>query len=240
MTGRVAYISMRRAAIVTGVSLLVMTAAAVFATDIAIGRLVVQGDAAATTDNIRASETLFRAGIFAWLIVLIADVLAAWGLYIFLKPANWGLSLLTAWFRLVYAAMLGAALFNYLHILLIISPDHLLAAPGTGQLQAQVMLRLSAFADTWGIGLMVFGFHILVLGYLAFRSGYIPKFFGVVLMIAFLGYLTNTVVALLLPGRENLKAVVEWVFIAPMVIGEVGLAFWLLIRGGKSGPGDPI
>lgn len=217
-----------------------MAASAVFATDIVLGRLVVQGDAAATTSNIRASETLFRAGIFGWLIVLICDVLAAWGLYIFLKPVNRSLSLLMAWFRLVYAAMLGAALFNLAHILLTISPDHLLAAPGTGQLQAQVMLRLSAFSDTWGIGLVVFGFHILVLGYLAFKSGYIPKFFGVVMMIAFFGYLTTNSADLLMPGHENLKAIVEWVFLVPMVVGELGLAVWLLIRGGKSSPGDPI
>lgn len=240
MKGSIDEISMRRAAIVTGVSLLVMAAGTVFATDIVLGRLVVQGDAAATTSNIRASETLFRAGIFSWLIVLICDVLAAWGLYIFLKPVNRSLSLLMVWFRLVYAAMLGAALFNLLHILLIISPDHLLAAPGTGQLQAQVMLRLSAFSDTWGIGLVVFGFHILVLGYLAFKAGYIPKFFGVVMMIAFFGYLTTNSADLLIPGHENLKAIVEWVFLAPMVIGELGLALWLLIRGGKSSPGDPI
>jgi hypothetical protein len=176
---------------------------------------------------------LFRIGLFSWLIILICDVLAAWGLYIFLKPVSQSLSLLTAWCRLVYAAILGTALYNFAVVLLLVSGDHYLAAFGIDQLQAEVLLFLNAFYDIWSIGLVVFGFHILVLGYLVFKSGYIPKILGVILIIASFGYLITSFANLLLPNYQNYQAILEWIFIIPMVIGEVGLALWLLFKGVK-------
>lgn len=88
MINRVAYISLRKAAIVTGVAILIMAIAAVFATDFVLGSLIVPGDAAATTNNIKASEMLFRTGIFSWLIILICDVLAAWGALYFSQTSK--------------------------------------------------------------------------------------------------------------------------------------------------------
>lgn len=138
-------ISMRKAAIVSGVAIMVMTVAAVVATNLTIGSLIVKDDAVITTNNIITSEVLFRSGIFSWLIILICDVLAAWGLYIFLKPVNKHLSLLMAWFRLVYAAILGTALLNYVNVLLLISGDDYVSSFGIEKFQSQVMLSLDAF-----------------------------------------------------------------------------------------------
>jgi len=230
MTNRIVDVSMRKAAIIAGVAILIMAMAAVFATDFVHERLIVPEDAAATTNNIKGSEMLFRAGVLSWLIILICDVLAAWGLYVFLKPVNKSLSLLMAWFRLVYVAILGAALLNLVIVLLLVRGDYL-AALGIDQLQAQVMLFLNAFNNIWSIGLVVFGFHILVLGYLVFKSGYIPKYLGVLLIIAFFGYLITNIANLLLPDYENYRAIIEWIFLVPMVVGELGLALWLLIKG---------
>jgi len=233
MTNRVTDISLRRAAIVTGVALLIMAVAAVFATDLVLERLVVPGDAAATTSNIRASEMLFRTGIFGWLIILICDVLAAWGLYVFLKPVDRSLSLLMAWFRLVYVAILGTALLNLVIVLLLVSGDDYLAGLGVDQLQGHVLLFLNAFGAMWSIGLAVFGFHILVLGYLVLKSGYIPKVLGVLLLIAFFGYLITNSANLLSPKYESYRAMIEWPFLVPMVVGELGLGLWLLFKGAR-------
>jgi len=233
MTNGVADKSLRRGAIVAGVAILIMAVAAVFATDLVLNRLTVPGDAAATTDNIRASEVLFRAGIFGWLIILICDVLAAWGLYVFLKPVDKSISLLMAWFRLVYVAILGTSLLSLVIVLLLVSGDGYLAALGVDQLQGHVLLFLNAFGDMWSIGLLVFGFHILLLGYLAFKSGYIPRVLGVLLMSAFVGYLLTNSANLLSPNYESYRAILEWPFLVPMVLGEVGLAVWLLFKGVK-------
>lgn len=225
-------ISPRKAAIVTGIAILIMTAAAVSATDLTIGSLIVPDNPAATTNNIQASEMLFRTGIFSWLIVLVCDVLAAWGLYIFLKPVNRDLSLIMAWLRLVYVALLGTALLNYIKVLLLISGNNYVSALGVDQFQSHVMLLLNAFDDMWSIGLLVFGLHIFLLGYLSFKSGYIPKIFGILLIIAFAGYVITNLGNLLLPDYDNYKTVLGLIFLLPM-LSEVALGLWLLIKGGK-------
>ena len=232
MTERTSDQSLRTAAIVSGTAILIMTIAAVIATDLTIGSLIVSDDAATTTSQIKSSEMLFRSGVLSWLVILICDVLAAWGLYIFLRPVNRNLSLLTAWLRLTYAAILGAAILNLLYVLLLISGEVYPEGLGTHQLQMQVVLFVNGFYNLWSMGLIVFGVHLLLLGYLIFRSGYMPKFFGVLLILAFFGYLITNVLQLLFPAYENLKNIIEWIFIIPM-LGEVALGFWLLIKGVK-------
>jgi len=230
MEGPSVDITLRKTAIISGAAIVVMTLAAVFATDIAMGRLIVPDDAATTINNIQASGMLFRAGIFSWFIVLICDVLIAWGLYLFFKPVNERLSLLGAWFRIVYAAMLGASILHYVEVTTLINEANP-EASATGQ----VWHLIHAFDDTWSLGLMVFGFHILLLGYLVYASGYAPKWLGILLIISFGGYLLINATHLLFPDYENLKSILDWIFILPMIVGEVGLGIWLLYRGGING-----
>ncbi len=225
-------ISLRKAAIVSGIAILIMTIAATAANDLTIGSLIVKDNAALTTSNIMDSGMLFRTGIFSWLVVLICDVLAAWGLYIFLRPVNKELSLLTAWLRLVYIAILAISILNYVKVLLLINGSDYISALTTVQFQSQVMLHLTAFDEMWSIGLIVFGLHVGVLGYLSFKSGYIPKTFGVLLIIAFAGYIITNLGNLLVPGYDNYKRLLGFIFLLPM-LSEVALGLWLLIKGGK-------
>lgn len=225
-------ITLRKASIISGTAILIMTAAAVSATDLTIGSLIVPDNPAATTNNIKSSEMVFRFGVFSWLITLICDVLAAWGLYIFLKPVNKDLSLLMAWFRLVYVALLGTSLLNYVKVLLLINSNGFISAFDTAQFQSQVMLLIKSFDDMWSIGLIVFGLHVGILGHLSLRSGYIPKAFGILLIIAFIGYITTGLGNLLLPDYDNYKMILGLIFILPM-LSEAALGLWLLIKGGK-------
>ncbi len=189
MTNRSADISLRQAAIVAGGGLLIMAILAPLAEFFARQSLIVPGDAATTAHNIMANEGLFRIAICSYLIVAILDVVVAWALYVLLKPVNKSLSLLAAWFRVVYAAILGIALHNFFSVLLLLSDADYLTVFETDQLYAQVMLFLNAFSYGWLIGLVFFGLHLLVLGYLVLESDYIPKILGVLLMIAPVGYL---------------------------------------------------
>lgn len=226
-------LSRRKIALATGTAILVMTAAAIVATDLTIGSLVVPGDPAVTTANITGSGMVFRIGVFSWLIILICDVLAAWGFYLFFKPVSGGLSLLAGWFRLMYAAILGAALSHYVAVLPLLGLDGSQAAMGMEGLQSRISLELAAFDDVWSAGLVVFGIHILVLGYLVVKSRDVPGVFGVLLILAFFGYFIINSANLLMPGHENFKKITELIFILPMIVGEVGLGVWFLVRGGK-------
>ena len=103
--GTIGTISLRTAALIAGTGLLVMFFAAIFANFFVIEGLIVPGDAETTLSNIMANQLLFRFGIVSFLIVLICDVVVAWALYVFFRPASTSLSVLAAWLRLVYTAV---------------------------------------------------------------------------------------------------------------------------------------
>lgn len=226
-------LSQRRVAIVAGRVFLLMTIAAMFAYGFVLGNLIVPGDATATANKIIASMMLFRFGICSFLVVLVCDVVVVWALYVFLKQVSNGLSMLTAWLRLVYAAILGIALLNLVIVMLLLSGGDYLTVFKTDQLHAQVLLFIKAFNIDWSIGLVVFAFHLFLLGYLVYKSGYIPRIIGVLLIIASLCYLSTNIANLLLPNYENYKTAIESVLSVPMAIGELSLAFWLLLKGGN-------
>lgn len=227
-------ISQRQAAIIAGVALVLMAVVAGFAYGFVFTTLVVPGNAIATAQNITHSEQLFRAGILGWLIILILDVFVAWAVYIFLKPAHKHLALLTAWLRLVYASMLGVAVLNLVYALVLVRGADSVKAFEPHQISAQVLFFLNAFSGMWSLSLIVFGCHLLVLGYVAFTSGFIPKIFGVLLILASLCYLLTNGATLLYPHYEQYKATVEMFLSAPMAIGELAFGVWLWAKGGKT------
>lgn len=223
--GKTTDISLRKVAMVAGFGLLIMAILAPFAFFV-LQKLIVPGDAAATANNIMASAGLFRIGICSFLIVAILDVVVAWALYILLAPVNKNLSLLAAWFRLVYAAIFGMALVNLLNVLQLLGGANYLTAFEQNQLHAQVMLLINAFNNGWDIGLAIFGLHLFLLGYLVFKSGYFPKILGILVIVASSGYLIDSFGKLLLPNYNMTIAMFTF-------IGEVLLIFWLFWRGIK-------
>ena len=233
MTNRIADISLRKAAIVAGFGLLIMTIFAIYAYFFVRQSLIVPGDATTTANNIMANELLFRSGIVSWLIVLTCDVVVAWALYVLLKPVNKSLSLLAAWFRLVYTTIHGIALLNLIFVLQLLSGADYLKVFETDQLHALVLQFLNGHNYGSLIGLVFFGFHLFVLGYLVFKSDYIPRILGVLLVFASFGYLIDSFANFLLSNYENYKAIFALVVGVPGFIGELSLCFWLLIKGAK-------
>lgn len=217
---------LRTAALIAGVSLLIMVLAAPFAELYAYPKLVISGNAARTVQNILENQALFTAVIFGYLITFICDVLAAWALYILLKPVNENISLLTAWFRLVYTVIALVALLDLVTVLRLLNTSNISTLFQPDQLQAQVMLSLQVFRSHWYFGLLFFGIHLILLGYLVLRSKYIPALFGVLLVIAGLGYMLTTLKPYLFP-TINLDFA-EYTF-----YGELLFMLWLLIKGSR-------
>jgi hypothetical protein len=178
--------------------------------------LIVPGDAATTANNIMANELLFRSVIASFMVLVILDVAVAWALYILLKPVNKSLAMLAAWFRLVYATILGIALHNFLSVLQLLSGADYLTVFEAEQLQAQTMLFLNAFNYTWLIGLSVFGLHLFVLGYLIFKSRYLPRIIGILLVVASLGYIIYSFANFLLPNYADYEAIFLLVVAVPV------------------------
>ena len=214
-TDRISDISLRTAAIIAGVGLLLMAILSPIAYLNTFQSLVKFDDAALTAQNILNSIGEFRTAIILLFIVAILDIVVGWGLYVVLIPANKSLSALAAWLRVIYGGIFIFAISKLYVALQVITPD------GT-----QTMSYLKAFQSIWDMGLILFGFHLLVLGYLVFKSGYIPKWLGVFLVLAAVGYIVDGFGKTLSPDY-NLN-IAQFTF-----VGEVLLIFWLLWKGIK-------
>lgn len=198
--------SLRTWAVAGGVALLLMAVLAGFGNFAAIEGLVTWGDAEQTARDIAGSEGLFRAGVASLFLVIVLDVVVACALYRVFAPVDRTVSLLAAAFRLVYTAVFMVALGSLLDALRHVD---------------QALLHLEAFDDLWKAGLGLFGVHLLLLGYLTFRSSQFPGWLGILLAIAGLGYLADSLGAFF--GYD--LAVSTYTF-----LGELLLAIWLLIR----------
>jgi hypothetical protein len=214
-----------------GIAIILMAVAAAYSYGMIHGSLIVEGDAAATISNLRTSPLLFRAEILGWVLIIVCDVIAAWALYTVLKPVNKRLSLLGAWLRLSYTAVLAVAV-SSLVIVSLLTDSKGRELPGftAGELQSEVMLFLGVFEAVWSIGLILFGGHLLIVGLLALQSGNIPKLISVLLLLAAAGYVVVHLCRTLAPGADESIQVVKWVFMLPMTAGELGLGLWLLFR----------
>jgi hypothetical protein len=221
----------KKTARVAGLLYLTIIITGIFAYFVIRGSLIVAGDAAATANNILASEGLFRVSIASDLIMIMCDVALALVFYVLLKPVSNALALLAAFFRLAQAATLGINLLNLFFALQLISGADYLTVVGADQLQAQAMLFLDAHGTGYAIGLVFFGFSIMVLGYLIFKSGYFPRILGVLLVVASFGYLIDSFARVLLPSYGNYEAIFTLVVFAPAFIAELSLCLWLLIKG---------
>jgi len=216
--------SVRHASIIAGVGILLMSALSAFGIFVALEGLVTQGDAARTATDIRASEGLFRFGIVSLFLIVALDVVVAWALFRVFSPVSTGISMLAALFRLVYAGIFMIAIGQLVGVLRLLGNDEYLTVFNPDQLHAHALLRIETFTDLWDAGLVLFGLHLLVIGYLAYRSDYMPKLLGVLLGIAGFGYVFDSFGAALFQGLSF--EIASFTF-----IGEFLLALWLVIRG---------
>ncbi len=210
----------RKSALVAGIALLVMAVAAGFTYGYIHNTLVVPGNSEATLNNLESHQFLFTLEILGWIFILLCDVVVAWALYVFFRNENRRLSLFTAATRIIYSAILGAAIY------------YLIQVNGTESVNI-VMSYLHNFENTWSLGLIIFGFHLFLLGALVLKSKRIHNFWGIVLVFAAVSYVIIYSSKLLLPEFENQVIAVETILSLPMAFGEIGFAFWLIIRGGK-------
>jgi hypothetical protein len=216
--------SIRQAGVVAGVGILVMAALSGFGIFYVGEGLVTQGDAARTVEDIAASDGLFRWGTASLYAVVVLDVVVAWALFRFFSPVSSGLARLAAWFRLAYAGVFMLAIGQLAGIPDLVASDQYAGVFTAEQIQGQTLLKIDAFDDLWMAGLILFGIHLALVGYLAYRSGYVPKLLGVLLVIAGAGYVFDSVVSTVLASPPGTVATVTFV-------GEFLLALWLVARG---------
>jgi hypothetical protein len=198
-----------------------------------------RGTAQQLYQAIVTNEALFRLGLVIALITGFLFLMAAWGLYVLLRPVNKNLALLFLLLNAVGVAIQGASMLWLVSALLQGDGASHLQAYSAAQLEGMALLSLNVYKTGWVTAQLFFGTWLFPLGYLVCKSEFLPRFLGVLLMLDGIGVLIWFFQALLLPAYPA----IHYPGLAVSFVAELGLALWLLVKGvnvvdsGASPPG---
>lgn len=210
---------------VTGILLVLTLITGGFGEAYAPSKLIVSGNPGATAQNIVANQLFFRAGFAAYLIEAFCDVALAFTFYVLLRPVEKELALLAAFFGLVSTAVYAVAELFYFATLVILRSGEALKMFSPDQLNGLAFLCLRLFSYCGWIFLGFYGIPSMLRGYLIYRSRYLPKFLGVLLIIAGGGFILKDFAMVLAPGYSS------DVLLLPMFLALISLTIWLFVKG---------
>ncbi len=219
--------SINKTARMAGFLYLIFIVITIAADVLARSPLIVFGDVAATARNITAAEWQFRIGVVGDLVSMVFFLLAAWALYVLLKPVNKDVALTFLLLNLGGVAVYSINLLNQLAAVLLLSGADYLKVFQAEQLQALAMFFLNLHQNGYWIAQIFFGAWLFPLGYLVFKSGFLPRILGIVMMIHFVGWLMTFFQFFLFPGL----GAITYVTYPLGLISEFGLTLWLVIKG---------
>src|ERR1700687_3010909 len=213
--------SPRLKARITGAFYLLTILTGIFAQGFVSGRLVVDGDAAATAASILAHKSLFQLGFAVYLIEMACQIAMTALFYDLLKPAGRSVSLLAAFLGFAGCVIKTFSRLFFIAPLFILGGAHYLSVFSAEQLQALALLFLKVNDHGAAIALVFFGFYALLTGYLIVRSTFLPRTLGVLSVLGGLGWLSF----LYLPLGYRL-----FPYIAAFgLLGATSLMLWLLV-----------
>lgn len=213
----------QKAALISGIGIFVMVLTVPVAEFVIFPELIDYNNAENTFNNITKNRGVFTTGIFLHVITLICDVIVAWSLYLFLRPVHKDFSLLVALFRIVFAIITLAALLNLVSVLNLTQNSEYLTA-FDNSLHSKVLLSVKNFNLQWNFAFIFFSLYLILLGVLVYKAAYVPKIFGIFLLIAGAGYLINTLRTFFFPA-------VTMDYLMITYFGELLFMLWLLIKG---------
>ena len=192
-------------------------------------KLFAYGDATVTAQNILSSDGLFRLGFVSEILSAVFFLLSAWALYTLLKPVNKNLALLFVFLNLGGVAVECVSLLNQFAALLLLSGADYLKVFQVEQLQSLSLIFLNLYKNGLMIAQIFYGVWLFPLGYLVFKSGFLPRILGLVMMIHCVGWLLTFLQFFLFPSFTGITYLTY-----PLgFISEAGLTLWLLIMGVK-------
>lgn len=218
-----------------GLAYLVVVLTGIFSLAYVPSQLTVAGDAAATIARIQAGEMLFRLGIVAGWVCYLAFLLLPLVLYRLLSPVSKTPAVVMVALAVVSVPISLINLLNKQEVLTLLSGASYLQAFDAAELQARVMLALAAYSNGLLVSKIFWGLWLLPFGYLVFRSGFLPKLLGLLLMAGCFGYLIDVTGRMLVPGFTEM-AIARFVTL-PAALGEIGTCLWLLVFGARELPG---
>ncbi len=221
-----------RIARITGGLYLAYILASVLAT--ALGQIGL-GTAQQVQGAIASDPGSFRLGLVVALVSGLLFLVTAWGLYVLLRPVNESLALLFLVLNAVGVAIQGASMLGLVWAMLLGDGVSHMQAYSPAQVEGLQYLSISVYKTGWVTAQLFFCAWLFPLGYLVFKSGFLPRFLGVLLMLDGIGVLIWFLQGLLLP---DYRAII-YPGLAVSFVAEFGLALWLLVKGVKTADAEP-
>ena len=200
------------------------------------GELHLTGNAGEVAESIAANQSLYRLGILSWLINSVAFLLLPLAFYRLFHVVHRHAGILMVTFALMSIPISLIACGNELDVLSLIRGKPPLQAISVENRNAMLVQLLSSYDNGMFVSQLFWGLWLLPLGYLVVKSRMVPRVFGVLLMLGCVGYLIEEVGGLLYPGFGS--TLLAQVVNLPAAAGEIGLGFWLLLRGVRQPTGD--
>ena len=186
---------------------------------------ILTADAASTAANLRANEGLFRLGFAAYLVEAVADVVLALLFYVLLRPVQPSLALLSAFLGLISTAMFGVSQMFHFAAPRFLSGGAHLDGFSTAQLEGLAFHFLTLYGLLSGLFMLFYGGASLLRGYLIYRSGYLPRLLGALLMFAGASFVLKNVALVLAPTYASP------LLLLPMFVAMLSLSLWMFFRG---------
>lgn len=220
------FIIMKEQARISGIAYIMIFLTGFYANFIVLETLLIDNDISLTITNLVKNHSQFQGGIIGFFLMVIFDLVLVWSLFGLTKPVNKNLSYLASSFRFFHGLFFAIALYKLQTVYLLTE-----GFPNNLDIQDHVELLIMSFDELWTIGLLFFGVHLFVLGFLILKSTYIPNAIGALLILAALGYIVEGSAKLFLPNYYDYKETLNTIVILPAVVGELSLAFWLMFKG---------
>ena len=183
------------------------------------------GNAATTAGQLRDNDRLFRLGFAAYLVEAFSDLVLAWLFYVLLKPVDRNLALLSAFFGLVSMTLFAVTKMFYFSAPVFLEGSKSLTGFSPEQHDGLATVFLSLYGRLSGLFMLFYGTAWIIRGYLTFKSGYLPRVLGALMVAAGVGFFAKNVTKVLVPPYSSN------ILLAPMFLNVLALAIWMLVKG---------
>jgi hypothetical protein len=214
----------RQIAVLTGISIVVMAIVA----GITMGGVfapLFEMNSEAFASYVPGIKWQYFWGILGWIVILITDIIVSWGLYRYYRKENVNNALVVGLLRLLYSGILLIGI-----VQLIRSYTEIY---GMNADIEKAHHLLFSFQSIWQFGLIIFGIHLVYLSKLVCKKHTIRQVIAALLFISGLGYFGSNTADFLIADYEHVRSQIDVYFMLPMVLGELGLAIWFIVKGGK-------
>lgn len=218
-----------RTARIAGFFYLLLIVSGIFSILYVPSELILWDNAAETVQNITSSQLLFKLGILGNLVCFTCFIAVPVVLYRLLRSVNQEQAALMVVFALTSVPISYLNIVNHMDVLALIDNVQYANIHGVDSLNSEVMLLLESFNNGTLVAHVFWGLWLFPFGYLVYQSGFLPKFFGVMLMLGCIGYLIDFLGYFLFEGYGG--SLVSDIAGIPASVGEIGICLWLLIKG---------